>query len=312
MPGAARGASPAEAAAVRSTVKTKISLGNFIGKGDRARNTSPYIIRLPRSRESFQAGNSVLLLPLGLIDPARDLHPAQPAHVFSNPTIERFSNPLTVLCRAQALFISWIAYERNLRQDRRHIRADQHNERRLLHTTIAKTGIFGRKPAMQGPLHVGGKLAGFFHFLLQRNLLHQVLQFMDRLIRGGILARGYVQSFWRGGEIQVIGFHPACIRVMAGVGMDGHEQIRLLLIGDCSPRLERDESVIAAGVNHGGAEASLQQLARRPPYSTSSFSSRPCGPMVPVSCPPCPGSITILPIFNPRARINERSPLAVG
>src|SRR5438445_9701513 len=262
MPGAARGASPAKAAAVRSTVKTKISLGNVIGK--RRQATGPYVIRLPSSRESFQAGNSVLLLPLGLIDPARDLHPAQPAHVFSNPTIERFSNPLTVLCRAQALFISWIAYEGNLRQDRRHIRADQHNERRLLHTTIPKTGIFARKPAMQGPLHVGGKLAGFFHFLLQRNLLHQVLQFMDRLIRGGILARGYVQSFWRGGEIQVIGFHPACIRVMAGVGMDGHEQIRLLLIGDCSPRLERDESVIAAGVNHVGAEASLQQLAQPP------------------------------------------------
>src|SRR5207244_10795624 len=38
----------------------------------------------------------------------------------------------------------------------------------------------------------------------------------------------------------------------------------LLLIGDCSPRLERDESVIAAGVNHVGAEASLQQLAQPP------------------------------------------------
>src|ERR1700730_12871149 len=34
--------------------------------------------------------------------------------------------------------------------------------------------------------------------------------------------------------------------------------------------------------------------------------------MVPVSCPPWPGSITILPIFNPKARIRERSPLAVG
>src|ERR1700693_6013261 len=34
--------------------------------------------------------------------------------------------------------------------------------------------------------------------------------------------------------------------------------------------------------------------------------------IVPVSCPPWPGSITILPIFNPRARISERSPLAVG
>src|ERR1700693_6580175 len=34
--------------------------------------------------------------------------------------------------------------------------------------------------------------------------------------------------------------------------------------------------------------------------------------IVPVSCPPWPGSITILPIFNPRARISERSPLSVG
>src|SRR5882672_5728647 len=34
--------------------------------------------------------------------------------------------------------------------------------------------------------------------------------------------------------------------------------------------------------------------------------------MVPVSCPPWPGSITILPIFSPRARISDRSPFAVG
>src|SRR5258708_20858173 len=34
--------------------------------------------------------------------------------------------------------------------------------------------------------------------------------------------------------------------------------------------------------------------------------------MVPVSWPPCPGSITILPIFRPNARIRDRSPSAVG
>src|SRR5579859_4744762 len=34
--------------------------------------------------------------------------------------------------------------------------------------------------------------------------------------------------------------------------------------------------------------------------------------MVPVSCPPCPASTTILPIFSPSARISERSPAAVG
>src|SRR5664279_1164169 len=34
--------------------------------------------------------------------------------------------------------------------------------------------------------------------------------------------------------------------------------------------------------------------------------------MVPVSWPPCPASITMRPIFNPRARIRLRSPSAVG
>src|SRR5438128_1134523 len=34
--------------------------------------------------------------------------------------------------------------------------------------------------------------------------------------------------------------------------------------------------------------------------------------MVPVYCPPWPGSLTILPIFNPSALMSERSPLEVG
>ncbi len=45
---------------------------------------------------------------------------------------------------------------------------------------------------------------------------------------------------------------------------------------------------------------------------TRSFSSSPLGPIVPVSWPPCPGSMTILPIFSPSARISERSPSDVG
>src|SRR3984893_16297949 len=33
-----------------------------------------------------------------------------------------------------------------------------------------------------------------------------------------------------------------------------------------------------------------------------SFSIKPVGPMVPVSCPPCPASITMRPIFRPKPR----------
>src|ERR1700678_1284353 len=34
--------------------------------------------------------------------------------------------------------------------------------------------------------------------------------------------------------------------------------------------------------------------------------------MVPVSCPPCPASMTMRLIFRPRARVNERLPSRVG
>src|SRR5271165_2091134 len=52
--------------------------------------------------------------------------------------------------------------------------------------------------------------------------------------------------------------------------------------------------------------------SRNATSSTRSFSSSPFGPIVPVSCPPCPASITMRPIFSPSARIKLRSPSAVG
>src|SRR5216683_2302768 len=43
-----------------------------------------------------------------------------------------------------------------------------------------------------------------------------------------------------------------------------------------------------------------------------SFSINPVGPIVPVSCPPWPGSITILSIFRPSARVSVDCPSRVG
>src|SRR5438046_8689353 len=43
-----------------------------------------------------------------------------------------------------------------------------------------------------------------------------------------------------------------------------------------------------------------------------SFSIKPVGPMVPVSWPPCPGSITILPIFRPKVRVSVDCRSRVG
>src|SRR6516165_899084 len=43
-----------------------------------------------------------------------------------------------------------------------------------------------------------------------------------------------------------------------------------------------------------------------------SFSISPVGPIVPVSCPPWPASITMRPIFNPSVRVNVACPSRVG
>src|SRR5580692_6519817 len=49
---------------------------------------------------------------------------------------------------------------------------------------------------------------------------------------------------------------------MAGIGVNRNEKIGAFLIGDRSPRLERDESVVLASVNDLGAEAGLQKFTQ--------------------------------------------------
>src|ERR1700730_932845 len=51
---------------------------------------------------------------------------------------------------------------------------------------------------------------------------------------------------------------------------------------------------------------------RRATSRHRSFSINPVGPMVPVSCPPCPASMTMRPIFRPRARDKDCWPSRVG
>jgi hypothetical protein len=73
---------------------------------------------------------------------------------------------------------------------------------------------------MQGLLHIRGELPRFFYLLLQGDLLHQVLKFVNRLIGDCIFPRGYFQRLRRGGKVQVIGFYPAGVGIVAGVRVD--------------------------------------------------------------------------------------------
>ena len=48
--------------------------------------------------------------------------------------------------------------------------------------------------------------------------------------------------------------------------MDRNEQVGLLLVGDRSASLKRNESVILAGINHVGAQPCLQEFAQAPAH----------------------------------------------
>src|SRR5204862_79928 len=61
-----------------------------------------------------------------------------------------------------------------------------------------------------------------------------------------------------------------------------------------------------------GSRCSMIFPSRSATSRHRSFSINPVGPIVPVSCPPWPASITILPIFKPSARVSVDCPSRVG
>ena len=85
---------------------------------------------------------------------------------------------------------------------------------------------------------------------------------MNCLIGDRVLTRRYFQRIRIRSEIQVVGFHAACLRVSAGVGVNGNEEVRLLLVGDGGASFQRDEGVILPAINHFGAQPGLQQFSQ--------------------------------------------------
>src|SRR5208282_1107234 len=78
-----------------------------------------------------------VLLPGAFVHLARDLHAAQTTDILGNAAIQRFCNPLAIFRGAQPVLIAWITNKGDFSQNRGHIGADEHNERRFLHAAIS-------------------------------------------------------------------------------------------------------------------------------------------------------------------------------
>ncbi len=168
--------------------------------------------------------------------------------------------------------------------------------------------------AIKRLVHILSQFARLVDLVLQRNLLHQVAQLMHALRRHSVLAARHLHRLRIAREVQVVNLHTPRARILRTVRMDADKQVRLRLIRNRRPRLKRNKRVVCARVHNLRAEPVMQQLAQ-PQCRTSrttSFSSMPPAPSVPESCPPCPASITIRPIFSPSARMSVASPSEVG
>ena len=108
---------------------------------------------------------------------------------------------------------------------------------------------------------------------------------------------------------------PLALVVFAGICVDGNEQVGLGAVRDGGALFQSHKSISPAACKQSLRRGSSRWINLPSLCATSrhrSFSIRPLGPMLPVSWPPWPGSITMRPIFNPRARVRECSPLRVG
>src|SRR5207237_5498660 len=92
------------------------------------------------------------------------------------PSIDRFGYALTLLGCAQFALVAGVTDERDLRQNGRHVGADQDDEWGLLHASISNSGILIGFPYVQRPLDRHRKLARLVNLLFEGDLLHQVLQ----------------------------------------------------------------------------------------------------------------------------------------
>ena len=98
---------------------------------------------------------------------------------------------LAMLGFLQELLVSRVAQKRNLREHRRHVRANQDHKRRFAHTTVFHRPCALLDSLREGILHVFGKFLGLINLFRARNLLHQILQLVNALIVRRVFVTNY-------------------------------------------------------------------------------------------------------------------------
>src|SRR5690348_14109129 len=182
--------------------------------------------------------------------PLVDGHAVQALEVIGHALVNAFGDLLPFQRLFKLLFVPGIAQEGDLREDRRHVRADQHHERRLADAAVLGRAGGPENVLAQRNLNVLSEFAGLVDFLRTRNVAYQILKIVNSLVGSGIFARGHFHSFGRAAQVQVVGFDAARILVWAGIGVNRDEQISLCFVGDAGAFLQGNKRVVGARVDH--------------------------------------------------------------
>ena len=108
-------------------------------------------------------------------------------------------------------------------------------------------------------------------------------------------------------EVQVVGFHAVNAVVVAGIGVNRKKQVGLFGYWRwrCAVRAKHRSRRRACRSRRRRARGPESVCPGGATSSERSFSIRPLGPMVPVSWPPWPASITMRLVLSPSARVRE-------
>ena len=96
-------------------------------------------------------------------------------------------------------------------------------------------------------LNFCGEELGLSDLLVVGDFLYEIGKIVQRGLRECIFADGQLFGFVGSGETEIVGFDATDLRAVAGVGMNGDEEIRVGAIGDGGAFFERDVSYRPCG-----------------------------------------------------------------
>src|ERR1700733_3023924 len=99
--------------------------------------------RISTNKSAFRSESLLLARPL-----RRRSYSAQPTRILRYTFIKTLRHALPILWLLQLPRVLLIGHKRDLRQDRRHIRPDQHHKRSLLHPAILQPRITLLQPTI--------------------------------------------------------------------------------------------------------------------------------------------------------------------